>query len=438
MPPKKRVPPPPAPGSANSLLPGTGTFAPGSGTFAPAQADAGPAASVGLTFTVAGAGPEVEVQGLPWDGAVASASVGPALLNDPGPEAPDAGACTQDDFVTVVVTPKLSFQLPKRPEWHTVQDISQDELRRGFLSRFPPALWMSSEKFSFKPASPPTSQITKETRTLIYKIVSDDMPDDRVMLGILRELEKSYEAIIRRAVTETRSEAMHEQFMLQEQVEEARREQAQHVKDLKKDNKSLRDQLQSIQKRLFLVEQEKDQLQKEQHTLKDSVGRLDRGCAEQAKSSQSGQDELARQLQEMRAMLEASVAAGAIGPAKVAERGAQAAVASSDVPASGNVGVARGSEAKGLSAPAGGKRQGVAAPPASARAATCKANASSQTETAGQGDAGRHGRGEDVESVSLRVDRLQQQFGMLQGWMLQGSHMFQLANGVAAGDSQKS
>ncbi|CAE8627751.1 unnamed protein product, partial [Polarella glacialis] len=80
---------------------------------------------------------------------------------DSSSSAPHASSAVGQDFMTVIVTPKLSFQLSKRPEWRTVDDISQDDLRRGFLSRFPPALWMSSEKFSFRPALPPTSQLTE-------------------------------------------------------------------------------------------------------------------------------------------------------------------------------------------------------------------------------------------------------------------------------------
>jgi hypothetical protein len=179
-----------------------------------------------------------------------------------GGSAMPTSSLSQEDYVTVVVTPKLTFQLLKRPEWQTVEDITQSELRRGFLSRFPPALWLSSEKFSFRPALPPTHRLTEDTKTLFFKSVSDEVADEKVMLGILRELEKSYEAIIRRAVTETRSEALQEQFLLQEQAEEVRREQAKHIKELKKEIKSLREQMQSIQKRLFLVEQEKDNLQR--------------------------------------------------------------------------------------------------------------------------------------------------------------------------------
>merc|ERR1719350_2632504 len=101
---------------------------------------------------------------------------------------------------------------------------------------------MSFEKLSFRPALPPNSAITKETHSLVYKLVSDEVADERILLSILRELEKSYEGIIRRAVDETRSEALQEHFLQQEQAEEARKELEKQAKDLRKDNKNLRDQ----------------------------------------------------------------------------------------------------------------------------------------------------------------------------------------------------
>merc|ERR1719350_1574633 len=151
---------------------------------------------------------------------------------------------------------------------------------------------MSFEKLSFRPTLPPNSAITKETHSLVYKLVSDEVADERILLSILRELEKSYEGIIRRAVNETRSEALQEHFMQQEQVEEARREQEKIVKDLRKDNKSLRDQLQSVQKRLFLVEQEKDQLRKEQNQTLERLGQVERVQAKQARDAQTQQEAL--------------------------------------------------------------------------------------------------------------------------------------------------
>mmetsp|Transcript_42210 Transcript_42210/g.99063 ORF Transcript_42210/g.99063 Transcript_42210/m.99063 type:complete len:500 (+) Transcript_42210:126-1625(+) len=211
----------------------------------------------------------------------------------PAPPVPHA----LDDYVTVVVTPKLNFQLLRRPEWQAVSDISQEELRRGFLSRFPPALWMSSQKFSFLPALPASAEITQETKMLFYKLVSDEVSDEKIMLTILRELEKSYEAIIKRAVSESRSEALQDQLEIQEQAEEARKENAKQIGVLKKDSKSLRDQLQSMQKRLFLVEQEKDQLLREQHHLKEYVQKLERSSSEQVREVKAEQEDLRVQLQ---------------------------------------------------------------------------------------------------------------------------------------------
>lgn len=157
----------------------------------------------------------------------------------------------KDDFVTVIVTPKLTFQLSRRPEWQTVDDISQDDLRRGFLNRFPPALWMSADKFSFRPTLPPTSKITQDTQALVFKLVSEEVSDERIMLYILRELEKNYEEILHRTLSERQSGSSHEQLLFQEQAEETRQEHEKQLKELRKENKGLRDQLQSIQKRLF-------------------------------------------------------------------------------------------------------------------------------------------------------------------------------------------
>jgi len=290
-------------------------------------------------------------------------------------------ALPQDEFMTVIVTPKLSFQLCKRPEWKTVEDISQDDLRRGFLSRFPPALWMSSEKFAFKPALPPSSQITEDTRSLVFKLVSEEVSDERVMLGILRELEKSYEAIIRRAVTETRSEALNEQLSLQEQAEAARREQEKQVKDLRKDNKGLRDQLQSMQKRLFLLEQEKDQLRKEMQQMQERTCQLEKA----RKSERAEQVELREQFELLRRSVEALASRGE-------ETATEATQAESERPK------ARKTQKRTVQ---DGHSSG-------------KASVGSQTDLLEDSQ-------DAVHILSQKVEQLQQQFGGLQGWLAQGS-----------------
>jgi hypothetical protein len=322
------------------------------------------------------------------------------------PEAPEAKPISQEDYVTVVVTPKLTFQLLKRPEWQTVEDITQSDLRRGFLSRFPPALWLSSEKFSFKPALPLTSKLTQDTKTLFFKIVSDEVADERVMLGILRELEKSYEAIIKRAVTETRSEALQEQFTLQEQAEEVRREQAKHIKELRKQTNGLKEQMQSIQKRLFLVEQEKDQLQREQHQTKEYVQRLERQQVEQSKqfNEQAKQhamehQDMNMQIEALRSMVEGMISIGA----------SDASVARASAPAE------RGHD------------QPISC---SAEEPNSRREVEVQTEDLVQDPASR--------DVSHRVDQLQHQLGALQGWMLQGSQLLALASSKEASSVESS
>lgn len=297
---------------------------------------------------------------------------------------------SQEDYVTVIVTPKLTFQLLKRPEWETVQDITQSELRRGFLSRFPPALWLSSEKFSFRAALPPTHRLTEETNTLFFKLVSDEVPDERVLLGILRELEKSYEAIIRRAVTETRSEALQEQFMLQEQAEEFRREQEKIIKDLRKDVKSFKEQNQSIQKRLFLVEQEKDQLQREQHQTKEHLQRLEKQHAEHYKDSRREQEDMRAQMETLQAFVAGSMQ--------------KSSLASGD-PAAGKSAIVESDVADRCDRSEIPKRD------------SCTVEVGAQTEK------GIPVKRSELVDVSSRVDQLQQQLGALQGWMLQGSQL---------------
>lgn len=321
----------------------------------------------------------------------------------------------QGDYITVVVTPKMTFELCRCPEWQTVQDISQEELHRGFLSRFPPAMWMSSEKFSFKPALAPSAAITEDTRQLVYRLVSDDVPDERVMLSILRELEKSYEGIIRRAVTETRSEALQENCAQQEQAEEMRRELEKQTTELRRDNKSLRDQLQSIPKRLFLVEQEKDQLRKEQSQIKERVTKAEREHVKLAKKRQTEQEGAREELAALQRKLQGVLAVTARASV-TAETGTPAAVAALQ-------------EAAAAAQPAESKGQEMAGPPAApaSTAAVSEANASTQTEPLRMQESAKC-MVSSVADVSRRVDVLQQQMGSLRGWLLQGMHLLTAAS----------
>eukprot|EP00927_Polykrikos_kofoidii_P081513 TRINITY_DN7898_c0_g1_i1.p1 TRINITY_DN7898_c0_g1~~TRINITY_DN7898_c0_g1_i1.p1 ORF type:complete len:436 (+),score=103.83 TRINITY_DN7898_c0_g1_i1:60-1367(+) len=381
--------------------------------------------------------------------AVAEAIGANSVVPAPGDEGHVALAL--DDYVTVVVTPKLSFQVVKRPEWRTVDDISQEDLKRGFLSRFPPALWMSSHKFSFKPALAPTSLITEETKCLVFKLVSDEVADERIMLTILRELEKSYEGIIRRAVNETRSEALQEQVLLQEQAEGARREQEKKLGELKKENKSIRDQMQSMQKRLFLVEQEKDQMRKEQQQTKELLKRMSRVQEEHTRELKAQKLESCSQVEALWYQL--SMPATAAESVEVAEPAPSGELAKETADASSSPRSALGGDPCDAAATAsdGGASQaggGVAASPSAASgdsgkkhtskdetdltitkqdgkdAATTAAVVDCSCQTDPVPEACGLGADEKQEALRQQVARLELQLGALQGWLVQGSSIF--------------
>jgi len=308
-----------------------------------------------------------------------------------------------------------------------------------FSAVSPPALWLSSEKFSFRPALPPTQRLTEETKTLFFKIFSDEVPDERVMLGILRELERSYEAIIRRAVTETRSEALQEQFTIQEQAEEVRREQAKHIKELRKEVKSLREQMQSIQKRLFLVEQEKDQLQREQHQTKEHVHRLEKQQAEQIKESKAESQDLREQMVALRLLIEGGAAATVCTATSATPSSSSLAVpAASQQPRAG----ASKKKGKASTAELTADGDAGAAPVSSNIRETEEARPSSRERTQVQTSSIEAPAEQDVlvqsspeadpTDVSHRVDKMQQQLEAVQAWMLQGSQLLSLSGATAA------
>jgi hypothetical protein len=93
-------------------------------------------------------------------------------------------------MLNVLVTPKITFALPCKSLWQTVEDIDEHALREAFLARFPVKL--RAEHLAFKCATPGAQ--LGEQPTLVYRISSSGVPDDRVLLSVLSELDHSYTA----------------------------------------------------------------------------------------------------------------------------------------------------------------------------------------------------------------------------------------------------
>ncbi|CAK0888284.1 unnamed protein product [Prorocentrum cordatum] len=384
-----------------SAWPGAGEEASGGGP----KRSAAPAAKDGAAASAAG----------PGGAAAAPASDAHAGGGGKPSSAAVSTAASLEDYISVIVAPKMNFQLRRRPEWKEIQDISQEDLRQGFMSRFPPAFRKSSDTFSFRPALPLTAAITEETTSLVFKLVSDKMPDDRAMLSILREMEKSYEGILRKSLSE-RSEALQDQFVFQEEIEEAQREQEKQLQALRKDNSSLRGQLQSVQKRLFLLEQEKDQLRTEQQHAKDREGRLERRLAELARGQAEGQDELARQVEALRRVVEAAATPAFVEEASALPGGPAPAAAAPPPPAPSTE--APSPAASEAARPR--RRRWADESSEDAGDEACPATACAACQTDAPAAPGEEAA-EDAAALARRVEALHAQMAALQGWLLQGS-----------------
>lgn len=165
---------------------------------------------------------------------------------------------TAPPMLQCLVTPKLTFNLSRKSDWKTVDDISQDELRSAFMSRFPVPLRL--EDFTFRPAVPESTEISPETEQLVYKITAKDVADDRVMLRLLQELEKAYGEKQMKTLDEAKADMMASQMTFQVVVDELRQIQKADSEAVQKELGKIRGQFQQSQKRLFLLEQEKQQM----------------------------------------------------------------------------------------------------------------------------------------------------------------------------------
>ena len=117
----------------------------------------------------------------------------------------------------VLVTPKLSFALRLQPGWKRASDIEEDALRLAFLARFPVKL--RAEHLTFRCATPAASL---ETGTLVYRIGAADVSEDRVLLSVLSELDKSYTAKFEAALERARADCLSASNCFQVVADEVR------------------------------------------------------------------------------------------------------------------------------------------------------------------------------------------------------------------------
>mmetsp|Transcript_4236 Transcript_4236/g.11947 ORF Transcript_4236/g.11947 Transcript_4236/m.11947 type:complete len:359 (+) Transcript_4236:55-1131(+) len=168
-------------------------------------------------------------------------------------------------FITCLVTPKICFSLPRRQEYATVSDISQEDLRKAFLSRFPMEFDVDRVVFTPALAKQPTGEGIP-ARVVFKMAVRGDadggnggqqLDDERVLLDILQTLDRAYAERHKRQIESARAEMLASTMSFEVMADEIRKAQ----EDAARETHRLKDQASSSQKRLYLLELEKEQLQ---------------------------------------------------------------------------------------------------------------------------------------------------------------------------------
>jgi len=194
-----------------------------------------------------------------------------------------------DGFLSILVTPKLSFALPRQTQWRSVDDISQEELRSAFLSRFP--VQFDADRLIFQCAKPGLS-LNESHGRLVYRICAEGVEDERVLLTILSELDRAYSASYAAALENARADCMSASMGFQVVADEVRRAQEQTALKWEAEVKGLREVQSKNQKRLFLLEQERDQ-------LRDHLAKATSGFVSQNAALRQEMDSLRQELKEM-------------------------------------------------------------------------------------------------------------------------------------------
>ena len=130
-------------------------------------------------------------------------------------------------------------------------------MRAAFLSRFPVRFEVGALNFR---CATPAVDLRAQDR-LVFRVTAAGAEEDRVLPSILRELDKAYTARFEGQLEQARADMLSSSMTFQVVADEIREGQAAYQKKWEKETRSMKEHLSINQKRLFLLEQEKNQLQ---------------------------------------------------------------------------------------------------------------------------------------------------------------------------------
>jgi len=215
------------------------------------------------------------------EGVERGAATSTSLPRAPAPR-PAAGA----GLLECLVTPKLPFSVPRDAAWATAADVPQAALLAGFRSRFPAALG-GLAGLRFEPVSRRPLPSGDGAGPAIFRLTSADDAEDRVLLGVLRELERALESKHRASLERARTDMLSSSMTFQVMADEIHARQAEARAVFDAESRGLKETLASTSKRLFLLEQEKGALARDVAASHKSCATLQR-CVDRLHDENAG------------------------------------------------------------------------------------------------------------------------------------------------------
>ena len=170
-------------------------------------------------------------------------------------------------MITCLVTPKLTFSVPRDARWRTAADVPQQALQRGFAHRFPlPPVNLDKLRFE----SVGSTKVLNDTA--VYRLTSCEEADERILASLLKGLEAAVDTKHRASLEKARTDLLASSATFQVMAGEVKERQDEARGALDREVLKLNASLATTSKRLFLLERENASLKTQTSATRTSQG----------------------------------------------------------------------------------------------------------------------------------------------------------------------
>ena len=173
-------------------------------------------------------------------------------------------------MITCLVTPKLTFSVPRDARWKTASDVPQQALQRGFAHRFPlPPVNLDKLRFE----SVGSTKVLNDTA--VYRLTSCEEADERILASLLKGLEAAVDTKHRASLEKARTDLLASSATFQVMAGEVKERQDEARGALDREVLKLNASLATTSKRLFLLERENASLKTQTSATRSLQGETD-------------------------------------------------------------------------------------------------------------------------------------------------------------------